>query len=97
LSVEYSVADPDLGSGAFLSPGSGLEKNSGSEDPRSYLLKLRNSSGLKILKLFHADPDPGFGMEKFGSRIGDKHPGSAALIEHAILSFVNITIKVKLF
>ncbi len=86
MSVEYSVADPDLGSGDFLSPGSGLEKNSGSEDPRSYLLKLRNSSGF-----------PRFGMEKFGSRIGDKHPGSAALIEHAILSFVNIAIKVKLF
>jgi hypothetical protein len=35
-------------------------------------------------------------METFGSRIRDKHPGSAALIEkHAIMLFVNITMKVK--
>jgi hypothetical protein len=40
--------------------------------------------GLKILKLFYTDPDPGFcqpgsGTEK--SRIRDKHPGSATLSE----------------
>ncbi len=40
---------------------------------------------LKILKFCDADPDldlfdPGSGMEKFGSGIWYKHPGSAALI-----------------
>ncbi len=42
---------------------------------------------VKILKFFDADPDswifltldPGFGVEKFGSGIRDKHPGSATL------------------
>jgi hypothetical protein len=44
---------------------------------------------LKILIFFDADPDPGFGilstldpgsgMEKVGSWIRDKHPGSATL------------------
>jgi hypothetical protein len=37
-------------------------------------------SGLKILKFFDADPDPGSAMEKFGSGIRDKHPGSATLV-----------------
>jgi hypothetical protein len=46
--------------------------------------------GFKILKFFDADPDlgseifltldPGSRMEKIGSRIGDKHPGSATLL-----------------
>ncbi len=42
--------------------------------------------GLKILKLFHADS--GSVMEKFWSRIRDKHPGSATLfhrIENSLL------------
>jgi hypothetical protein len=44
---------------------------------------------IKILKFFDADPDPGCGIfltldpgsgiEKFGSRIWDEHPGSATL------------------
>jgi len=37
------------------------------EHPESYLRKLRK--GVKILKFFNADPDPGSGMEKFGSRV----------------------------
>jgi hypothetical protein len=33
------------------------------EHPGSYLRELRNNfSGLKILKFFDADPDPGFGI-----------------------------------
>ncbi len=32
---------------------------------------------LKILKFFYADP--GSGIEKFGSRVRDKHPGFATL------------------
>ncbi len=58
--------------------------------PGSYFLELRNHFlGVKILKFFDADPgsvmetvrirDPRFGMEK--SRIRDKHPGSASLVE----------------
>jgi hypothetical protein len=41
-----SVADPDPGSGAFLTPGSGMDKKSGSgirnDQPGSYFLELRN-------------------------------------------------------
>jgi hypothetical protein len=44
--------------------------------------------GLKILELFGSDPDYGFcqpwirdlGWEKIGSRIWDKHLGSATLV-----------------
>jgi hypothetical protein len=46
--------------------------------------------GLKILKFFDADADPGSGilnlfdsgsgMEKFGFGIRDKHPGSVTLL-----------------
>jgi hypothetical protein len=78
-----SVADP--GSGAFLTPGSGMGRKSASgsgirdEQPASYFLELRNHFfgffRVKILKFF--DEDPGSGMEK--SRIRVKHPGSATL------------------
>jgi hypothetical protein len=34
-------------------------------------------SGLKILQFF--DADPGSGIEKFGPRLRDKHPGFATL------------------
>jgi hypothetical protein len=52
--------------------------------PRAYTKLF----GLKILKLFDADPgpeifftlDPESGMKKFGSGIQDKHPGSATLL-----------------
>ncbi len=45
-----SVADPDPGTGAFLTPGSGMGKKSGfgsevqirDEQPGSYFLELRN-------------------------------------------------------
>ncbi len=43
---KLSVADPDPGSGAFLTPGSGTSKKSGSgsgmNNPESYFLELRN-------------------------------------------------------
>ncbi len=84
-----SVANPDPGLGAFLTPGSGNQDGrksaSGSgirdEQPRSYVLELKNHFfaffGVKIL------------MEK--SRIRDKHPGSATLrvglSSHKKLSF----------
>ena len=40
---------------------------------------LESIFGLKIFKFFDADPDPESGIEKFGSGIRDKHPGSATL------------------
>ncbi len=61
-----SVADPYPGSGAFLTPGSGMDRKSASgsgirdEQPESYFLELRNHFfgffGVKILKFFDADP-----------------------------------------
>ncbi len=55
---------------------------------------------IKILKFFDADPDPGcgifltldpgLGIEKFGSRIWDKHPGSATLAMRGPFVFTSI-------
>jgi hypothetical protein len=69
--VAVSVADPDPGSGAFLTPGSGMGRKSASglgirdEQPGSYFLELINHFfgffGVKILKFF--DADPGSGMK----------------------------------
>jgi hypothetical protein len=82
LTTVTSVADPDPGLGAFLTPGSGIQdgrksaSGSGIRDelPGSYYLELRNHFfaffGIKILKFF--DEDPGSGMETV--RIWD--PGS---------------------
>ncbi len=76
-----SVADPDPGSGAFLTPRSGMDKKSGSgirnEQPGSYFLELRNH--VLGLKCFIFDADLVSGMKKI--RIGDpdKHPRSATL------------------
>jgi hypothetical protein len=56
-----SVADPDPGFGAVLTPGSGIRD----EQPGSYFQELRNHffgvKLYKILKFF--DADPGSGME----------------------------------
>ncbi len=65
-----SVADPDPGSGAFLTPGSG--KN----NPDHISESLETIFWVKLLKFF--DADPGYGMEK--NWIRDKHPGSATLL-----------------
>jgi hypothetical protein len=84
-----SVADPDAGSGAFLTPGSGMGKKSGSGsgiNNRDHISEsLETIFGVKIIKFFDLDPgsgifltiDPGSGVEK--NRIWDKHPGSATL------------------
>jgi hypothetical protein len=73
---KISVADPDPGSGAFLTPGSGMGKNQDpeirDEQPGSYFRELRNHFfGLKYLNSLMQirDPewknsDPGSGMEK---------------------------------
>ncbi len=67
---QYS-ANRDPGSGAFLTPGSGIRDGKKvsirirDEQPGSYFLELRNHFfgflGVKILKFF--DADPGSGME----------------------------------
>jgi hypothetical protein len=58
------------------------------EQPESYFLELRNDFlWVKILKFFGGDPRSGIpngdssdpGWKKVGTRIRDKHPGSATL------------------
>jgi hypothetical protein len=53
--LTISVADPDPGSGVFLTPRSGIRE----EHTKSYFRELRNifSVGQKILKFFDADPE----------------------------------------
>ncbi len=51
--VIHSVADPDLGSGAFLTPGSGMNI------PDHFSESLQTILGLKVLQFFDVDPDPG--------------------------------------
>jgi hypothetical protein len=63
--LHFSVADPDPGSGSFLTPGSWIRIRN--EQPGSYFLELRNHFfGVKILKFF--DADPGSGMKTFRIR-----------------------------
>jgi hypothetical protein len=77
-----SVADPDPRSGTFLTPGSGMGKISGSlirdKHPRSFSGSLETVC-VKNIYIFDADPDPGCAMEKFGSGIRYKYPGSTTL------------------
>ncbi len=86
------IRDPEL----FwpLDPGfwSGIGKN-----PDNFSESLETVSGLKILKFFYVDPDPGSGifltldsgsgMEKFWSGIQKKHPRSATLGSEDIIQF----------
>jgi hypothetical protein len=62
-----SVADPDLRSGAFFTPGSRTGMGGGgiqSQDPGILFF------GLKVLEFFDANPDPGFGPPWTRSRDG---------------------------
>ncbi len=82
-----SFADP--GSGAFLTPGSGIRdgKKTRIRIPDHISESLETIFCVKILKFFDADPGSGTekirirypGWKKFGSGIRDKHPGSATL------------------
>jgi hypothetical protein len=77
IMVSVSVADPDPGSGAFLTPGSGMGRKSGS-GTGIWFFWLKYFNSLMRIR------DPGWrqfgsGMEKVGSGIRDKHPGSATL------------------
>jgi hypothetical protein len=68
-----SVADPDPGSGAFLTldPGSGMGKKSGSvsgmNNPDHISERLETIFWVKILKILLRIRDPGW--KKFGSRM----------------------------
>ncbi len=76
---------PDPGSGIWClfdlwirDPGSGMN------NPAIISESLKTIFGVKILKFFKADRDLGWknsdpGWKKFGSRIRDKHSGSAKL------------------
>jgi hypothetical protein len=81
----FSFVDPDPGSGAFLTPVSGIWdvkiSGSGMNIPDNFSESLGTVLGSKILKFFDADPDPGSGifltldlgseMEKLESGIQD--------------------------
>ncbi len=74
--VYHSVADPDPGSGAFLSPGSGMDKKQdpdpGWKIPDHILRELRNSFWTKILQIRDPVPfcplDPGWIKKKIRIR-----------------------------
>ncbi len=77
------------GFGAFLTPGSVINQDPDSGGkPGSYFWVLKTIVLVKILKFCEADPRSGMekirirdpGWKKFGSRIRDKHPGSATLL-----------------
>jgi hypothetical protein len=79
-----SVADPDPGSGAFLTPESRTVKNlgsgSGMNNPDHISESLETIFWVKIVKFFYADPGWikfGSGMEKIRIRDGkNSDPGS---------------------
>jgi hypothetical protein len=77
-----SVADPNPGSGVFLtSPGlvKKQDPDPGMNIPDHISQSLETIFWVKVLTFFDLDPDPGPGKEKIGSGIRDKHPGSATL------------------
>ncbi len=73
--LENSVADPDPGSGAFLTPGSGMSKKSGfgsgMNNPDHISESLETIFWVKILKFFNADPGSGIKKIRFRDNIPD--------------------------
>jgi hypothetical protein len=70
--LQCSVADPDPGSGSFLTPGSGKSvSETGMNNPDHISDSLETIFWVKILKFF--DADPGSGMGKI--RIRDPKSG----------------------
>jgi hypothetical protein len=92
VTLVASVADPDPGASAFLTPGSGMGKKSGSGFCMNNAAHISESIEtifwVKILKFFDADSGSGMekfgtgnrdlGWKKFGSEIRVKHPGFAS-------------------
>ncbi len=58
--VPFEPLDPGSGMGKKSRSGSGIRVLD--EHPESYFLELRQFFGLKILKVFYADPDSGSGI-----------------------------------
>ncbi len=78
--LRSSVADTDQGCGAYLTPGSGMGKKSGSgsgmNNPDHISESLESIFWGNILKFFYTDP--GSGMGKFGpgmEKIRIRYPG----------------------
>jgi len=79
---------PDPGFGAFLSPGSGIRD----EQKTRIIFPRPLKQFFGLLKFFDANLGSGMekirirdpGWKKFGSRIRDKHPGSATLVVCAV-------------
>jgi hypothetical protein len=94
--LTYSVADKDPGSGAFLTPGSGIGRKSASgsgirdEQPGSYFLELRNHFfvffGLKYLNSL---------MRIRDGKKSDQHPGSATLFTYLLLGALSPVLHVE--
>jgi hypothetical protein len=96
--AKIRIANPDPGSGAFLTPGSGMGKKSGfgsgmgkqsgsgsgMNNPVHISYISETVFWVKILKILVDEKNsvPGSGMEK--SRIWDKHPESATLAKMMI-------------
>jgi hypothetical protein len=68
--VLSSVADTDPGSGAFLTPGSGMDNKSGSgsriNHPDHIAKSLKTIFWVNILKFFDADPRKTFWIRNTG-------------------------------
>jgi hypothetical protein len=71
----FSVADPDSGSGAFLTPGSGirdrLKSVSGMINLDHISESLETSFGVIILRFYMRIRDPGWKKFGSGTRIGN--------------------------
>jgi hypothetical protein len=98
------VAGLDPGSGAFLTPGSGMDKKSRSWSGMNITHHISESLEtifwVKIFKFFDADPDPGSGISMIGSEmekigIRDKHIWSATLPITYIVHKVYLYVKIK--
>ncbi len=79
-----SVADPNLVSGGFLTPGSGIRIRD--EPPRSYFRELRNNFALKYSNSLMRIRDPGW--KKFRSGI-KKNPGPQHCVSFRFLTLVS--------
>jgi hypothetical protein len=79
--VDISLADPDPGSGVFLTlgSGSGMGKKSGFRsgiyNPDHIYKSLETIFGVTILKFIYVNPESGIREGK------NPHPGSATLVD----------------
>jgi hypothetical protein len=75
-----SVEDPNPGSGAFLTFGSGIRNGKNPDSGMNISDHISESlETIFWVKIFYVDPEPESGMEKFGSGNRNKHLRSATL------------------